>query len=101
MPTIEWASPDGKSVQAFTRAPLEAESSLTYFHLAHHLSKTMLQDATACLALLHDEMVRSMGLLGVNTLAELNPSYVRAAPPVRPPHVLSAFPFIDGPDDRY
>jgi hypothetical protein len=25
----------------------------------------------------------------------------RAAPPVRVPHVLSAFPFIDGPDDRY
>ena len=53
------------------------------------------------LELLHDEMVRSMGLLGVNTLAELNPSYVRAAQPVRPAHVLSAFPYIDGPDDRY
>jgi isopentenyl diphosphate isomerase/L-lactate dehydrogenase-like FMN-dependent dehydrogenase len=53
------------------------------------------------LELLHDEMVRSMGLLGVNALAELNPSYVRPAQPVRPPHVLSAFPFIDGPDDRY
>ena len=24
-----------------------------------------------------------------------------AAPPVRPPHVLSAFPYIDGPDDKY
>jgi len=53
------------------------------------------------LELLHDEMERCMGLLGVNTLEELNPSYVRAAPPVRPPHVLSAFPYIDGPDDRY
>jgi glycolate oxidase len=53
------------------------------------------------LELLHDEMTRTMGLLGVNTLAELNPSYLRAAPPVRVPHVLSAFPYIDGPDDRY
>jgi len=53
------------------------------------------------LELLHDEMTRAMGLLGVNTLAELNPSYLRAAPPVRVPHVLSAFPYIDGPDDRY
>ena len=53
------------------------------------------------LELLHDEMERCMGLLGVNTLDELNPSYVRAAPPVRPPHVLSGFPYIDGPDDRY
>ena len=53
------------------------------------------------LELLHDEMTRAMGLLGVNTLAELNPSYLRAAPPVRVPHVLSAFPYIDAPDDRY
>ena len=53
------------------------------------------------LELLQDEMIRAMGLLGVNTLAELNPSYLRAAPPVRPPHVLSAFPYIDAPDDRY
>ena len=53
------------------------------------------------LELLHDEMVRAMGLIGVNKLAELNPSYLRAAPPVRQPHVLSAFPFVEAPDDRY
>src|SRR4051812_8937697 len=53
------------------------------------------------LELLEDEMTRCMGLAGVNTLRELDPSYVRAAPPVRPPHVLSAFPYIDGPDDKY
>jgi glycolate oxidase len=53
------------------------------------------------LELLHDELEKAMGLTGVNTLSELDPSYVRAAPPVRPPHVLSAFPYIDGPDDRY
>jgi isopentenyl diphosphate isomerase/L-lactate dehydrogenase-like FMN-dependent dehydrogenase len=53
------------------------------------------------LELLHDELERAMGLTGVNTLGELNPTYVRAAPPVRPPHVLSGFPYIDGPDDRY
>jgi len=53
------------------------------------------------LELLHDEMTRDMGLLGVNRLDELDPSYLRAAQPVRPPHVLSAFPYIDPPDDRY
>ncbi|HWL31251.1 MAG TPA: alpha-hydroxy acid oxidase [Xanthobacteraceae bacterium] len=53
------------------------------------------------LELLQDEMIRDMGLVGVNTLDELGPAYVRAAPPVRPPHVLSAFPYIDAPDDRY
>jgi isopentenyl diphosphate isomerase/L-lactate dehydrogenase-like FMN-dependent dehydrogenase len=53
------------------------------------------------LELLQDEMIRSMGLLGVNRLDELDPSYLRAAPPVRQPHVLSAFPFIEQTDDRY
>ena len=53
------------------------------------------------LELLHDELERAMGLSGVNKLSELNPSYVRPAPSIRPPHVLSAFPYIDGPDDRY
>jgi glycolate oxidase len=53
------------------------------------------------LELLHDELERAMGLTGVNKLDELSPSYVRAAPSIRPPHVLSAFPYIDGPDDRY
>jgi glycolate oxidase len=53
------------------------------------------------LELLQDEMIRAMGLMGVNTLSELNPSYLRPAQPVRPPHVLSAFPYIDAPDDRY
>jgi isopentenyl diphosphate isomerase/L-lactate dehydrogenase-like FMN-dependent dehydrogenase len=56
---------------------------------------------TRVLELLQDEITRCMGLSGVNTLRELDPSYVRAASPVRPPHVLSAFPYIDGPDDKY
>jgi glycolate oxidase len=53
------------------------------------------------LELLHDEIGRCLGLLGVNRLDELNASYLRAAQPVRPVHVLSAFPYIDAPDDRY
>jgi glycolate oxidase len=52
------------------------------------------------LELLQDEMIRGMGLLGVNRLDELGPTYIRAAQPVRPPHVLSAFPYIEAPDDR-
>jgi glycolate oxidase len=56
---------------------------------------------TRVLELLQDEITRCMGLSGVNRVAELDPSYVRPAPPVRPPHVLSAFPYIDGPDDKY
>jgi glycolate oxidase len=53
------------------------------------------------LELLQQEMVRSMALLGVNRLAELDSSYLRSAPPVRPLHVLSAFPYLDVPDGDY
>lgn len=53
------------------------------------------------LELLHDELGRAMGLLGVNRLGELNPTCLRAAPPVTVPHVLSAFPYIERTDDRY
>ena len=56
---------------------------------------------TRVLELLEDEMIRCLGLLGVNRLDELNPSYLRAAPAVTTPHVLSAFPYIDPADNRY
>jgi isopentenyl diphosphate isomerase/L-lactate dehydrogenase-like FMN-dependent dehydrogenase len=50
------------------------------------------------LELLEDEVRISMGLLGVNRLADLGPSYLHAAPPVALPHVTSAFPLLDGED---
>jgi len=53
------------------------------------------------LELLEDEAQRCLGLLGVNTFAELDRSYVRAAPPANPPHVLSAFPLLKIDDYRY
>jgi glycolate oxidase len=53
------------------------------------------------LELLQDELIRAMGLLGVNNISEIDASYVRPAPSVRTPHVLSAFPYVDVPDDRY
>lgn len=52
---VEWPAQDGKRVEAFTRTPHAADSPLTYFHLAHHLSRTILHDPTACLALLHKD----------------------------------------------
>ncbi len=52
-PTVNWPSPDGKQVEAFTRAPYAADNPQTYFHLAHYLHRTIMQDHTATLALLH------------------------------------------------
>jgi hypothetical protein len=48
-----WPSPDGKQVEAFTRAPYPADSPQTYFHWGHYLHKTIAQDHAATLAILH------------------------------------------------
>src|SRR5207302_2960535 len=50
---IQWPAADGKQIEAFTRAPLPAEDPNTYFHLAHHLHQTIMQDSAAVLGVLH------------------------------------------------
>ncbi|MGH1489360.1 MAG: alpha-hydroxy acid oxidase [Acidimicrobiales bacterium] len=47
------------------------------------------------LELIEDEMRRSAGLLGVTSLAELDPACVVPAPAVSSPNALSAFPLIE------
>ncbi len=51
--TVNWPSPDGKQVDAFTRAPYAADNPQTFFHAAHYLHRTIMQDQSATLALLH------------------------------------------------
>ncbi|MGF7160843.1 glycolate oxidase [Rhodoligotrophos appendicifer] len=46
------------------------------------------------LELLEEEIIIGMGLLGVNRLSELDPSYVEKVEPVVMPHPLSAFPVV-------
>jgi isopentenyl diphosphate isomerase/L-lactate dehydrogenase-like FMN-dependent dehydrogenase len=53
------------------------------------------------LELLEDEVQRSMGLLGVTKLAELNRSYLHPAPPTQFPHALSAFNLLKLEEYRY
>ncbi len=53
------------------------------------------------LELLEDEIRIAMGLLGVHSLGQLDPSYLHAAAPVTLPHVTSAFPLLDLDDRRY
>jgi glycolate oxidase len=48
------------------------------------------------LELLEHEMVSAMGLLGVNCIDELNPSYLTRAEPVTPPHEMSAWVNMPG-----
>jgi hypothetical protein len=51
--TATWSSPDGKQVDVLCRAPLPADSPQTFFHLTHHLHRTIMHDSAATLALLH------------------------------------------------
>ena len=48
------------------------------------------------LSLIRHELEVSMALLGVSNVDDLSPACLHAAPPVRLPHVLSAFPLLDG-----
>jgi hypothetical protein len=50
---INWPAPDGKQIEAFTRAPYPADNVQTFFHLAHYLFQTIRQDHSATVALLH------------------------------------------------
>jgi hypothetical protein len=65
-PVISWPSLDGKSVEAFTRSPQDADSAQTYFHLTYHLHQTIMQDQAATLALLHrpSSVANASGSLG-------------------------------------
>jgi isopentenyl diphosphate isomerase/L-lactate dehydrogenase-like FMN-dependent dehydrogenase len=53
------------------------------------------------LELLEDEVQRCLGLLGVNTFAELDTSYLHAAAPANVPDVFSAFPLLQIEPYRY
>ncbi|WP_315834264.1 alpha-hydroxy acid oxidase [Bradyrhizobium prioriisuperbiae] len=53
------------------------------------------------LELLEDEVQRCLGLLGVNTFAELDGSYLHAATATNAPSVFSAFPLLEIEPYRY
>jgi glycolate oxidase len=53
------------------------------------------------LELLEDEVQRSLGLLGVIKITDLNRSYLHPAAPTAMPHGLSAFPLLKIDDYKY
>jgi hypothetical protein len=52
---VNWSAPDGKQLDAFTRAPHPAHQSQTFFNVVHSLHETIMQDTAATFALLHNE----------------------------------------------
>jgi hypothetical protein len=51
--SVSWPSPDGKTVDGFTRNPQPVDSPQTFFNLGHHWFKTTREDHTAVVALVH------------------------------------------------
>ncbi len=52
---VNWSATDGKSVDAFCRAPHGADSPQTFFHVAHYLHETIRDDHVATVAILHSQ----------------------------------------------
>lgn len=50
---ISWSSPEGRQLNAWTRAPQPAHQTQTFFNLVRLLHETIMQDTTATLTLLH------------------------------------------------
>jgi hypothetical protein len=50
---VNWSSPDGKSIDAFTRVPLNARQPQTFFNLVYSLHQSITGDTAPTLALLH------------------------------------------------
>ena len=53
------------------------------------------------LELLEEEVRECLGLLGLDSLSKVDPSYLCPASPVVPPHVHSAFPLLNLADEGY
>jgi hypothetical protein len=50
---VNWTSPDGKSIDAFTRLPPAAHKAETFFNLVYTLHQSITNDSAPTLALLH------------------------------------------------
>lgn len=50
---VAWPSPDGKQVDAFVREPYDASTAETWFNLGYYLFRTIREDHSATVALLH------------------------------------------------
>ncbi len=71
--TVSWPSADGKTVDAFVRAPKPADSAETFFNLGHFWFKTTREDHVATLALLHRGKPDAPWYRDLMELAKLGP----------------------------
>lgn len=68
-----WPGPDGKAVDAFTRTPLPAHDSHTFFNLVYHLREAVSQDSAPTIALIHKGQPPFEAYRDLLALADLAP----------------------------
>ncbi len=68
---VNWASPDGKAVNAFAREPLAAADPLTFFNLVYHLHQAFSSDSTPTVAFKHVGTSPAVGYAQLVTLGTL------------------------------
>ena len=70
---VNWPAPDGKQVASFTRTPFAADDPATFFHLAAHLRRTIADDHSATLALVHRRQPAVSAYTDLIALSNLGP----------------------------
>ena len=81
--------------RSFSAAALFAADSIATALVCLALAAAGPAGLVRALELLEEEVRICLGLLGVNSFAELTPRHLTSAPPVYEPSVLSAFPLLD------
>ncbi|MBY0514402.1 MAG: hypothetical protein K2P78_10875 [Gemmataceae bacterium] len=72
---VDWPSPDGKSIHAFTREPLPAHDPHTFFNLVYHAYQSVSQDAAPSLAFVHKGKPAADSYHDLLALADLAPVF--------------------------
>jgi hypothetical protein len=70
---VAFTTPDGRQIDGFARTPHAAHDSSTFFHLAHYLHKTIMQDHAATLAFVHGTHPDSPGYADLVELSRFGP----------------------------
>ncbi len=68
---VNWASPDGKAINAFAREPLSASDPLTFFNLVYHMHQAFSTDSSPTLAFKHTGEPAAVGYAQLVALAEM------------------------------
>jgi hypothetical protein len=72
---VNWPGPDGKSVEAYTRAPLPADDPHTFFNLVYHLHQATSYDSAPTVSLVHKGEPACASYHDLLALADLAPVF--------------------------